>query len=541
MNSTSEILNTHLPCPDCGSSDALTEYTDGHTYCFSCETHHNHNEEKPKTTDHSFISDMTLKPLKARGITESTCRKYQYYYTNYKGQPCQVANYFDEYGTLVGQKLRFKDKSFAIKGKLSTTFFGQQLYNNGVRLIITEGEIDCLTVSQLLGNQEPVVSIPCGVQSARKVFEANLKWLEGFDEVVVVFDNDEAGRKGAKEIEGILSPDKLRIATLKQYKDPNEYYLADKGNELLEALENAKKVTPENIINADTLLDDLLEEPEEVTGYSLPWAVKADKMIRGVRKGEITMLTAGTGIGKSTMIRELGYHLVMKHGLKIGSMMLEENVLRTSKGYIGLYLNKPVHLSRKGISNEKFTEAFTNTLGTGNFIMYNHFGSLDNNSILKGIRYMAVTEKCDFILIDHISIAVSGIESNNERKLIDILMTRLRQLCEELGVGLICICHLKRGDGKKSAEEGGSISLEDLRGSQAIAQLSDTIIALERNQQAESDVKKNLVQIRVLKCRQTGDTGIGGKLWFNKEKNRLEVPDADLINDIERDEEVPEF
>lgn len=539
--STSEILRAHLPCPDCGSSDALSEYTDGHTYCYSCNALHNSDETEPTTKYDDFISDLSLKPLKARGITESTCRKYQYYFTNYKGKPCQVANYFDENGTLVGQKLRFQDKSFAVKGKLSTTFFGQQLYNNGVRLIITEGEIDCLTVSQLLGNQEPVVSIPCGVQSAKKVFEANLKWLEAFKEVVVVFDNDDAGRKGAKEIEGILSPEKLRIAVLKQYKDPNEYYINNKGNELLEALENAKKITPENIINADTLLDDLLEEPEEVTGYSLPWTVKADKMIRGVRKGEITMLTAGTGIGKSTMIRELGYHLVMDHGLKIGSMMLEENVLRTSKGYIGLYLNKPVHLSRKGITNDQYTEAFNHTLGTGKFVMYNHFGSLDNSSILNAIRYMAVTEKCDFILIDHISIAVSGIESNNERKLIDILMTRLRQLCEELGVGLICICHLKRGDGKKSAEEGGSISLEDLRGSQAIAQLSDTIIALERNQQADSDIKKNLVQIRVLKCRQTGDTGIGGKLWFNKERNRLEIPNADLMNDIESDNEVAEF
>lgn len=539
--STSEILRAHLPCPDCGSSDALSEYTDGHTYCYSCNALHNSDETEPTTKYDDFISDLSLKPLKARGITESTCRKYQYYFTNYKGKPCQVANYFDENGTLVGQKLRFQDKSFAVKGKLSTTFFGQQLYNNGVRLIITEGEIDCLTVSQLLGNQEPVVSIPCGVQSAKKVFEANLKWLEAFKEVVVVFDNDDAGRKGAKEIEGILSSEKLRIAVLKQYKDPNEYYINNKGNELLEALENAKKVTPENIINADTLLDDLLEEPEEVTGYSLPWTVKADKMIRGVRKGEITMLTAGTGIGKSTMIRELGYHLVMDHGLKIGSMMLEENVLRTSKGYIGLYLNKPVHLRRKGITNDQYTEAFNHTLGTGKFVMYNHFGSLDNSSILNAIRYMAVTEKCDFILIDHISIAVSGIESNNERKLIDILMTRLRQLCEELGVGLICICHLKRGDGKKSAEEGGSISLEDLRGSQAIAQLSDTIIALERNQQADSDIKKNLVQIRVLKCRQTGDTGIGGKLWFNKERNRLEIPNADLMNDIESDNEVAEF
>lgn len=530
--STSEILNAHLPCPDCGSSDALTEYTDGHTYCYACETLHNSNE-CTQSSKSDFLENLKLRPLPARGITETTCRKYGYLYTTYKGKPCQVAQYYDEYGTLVGQKLRFQDKSFATKGKISNVFFGQQLYNDGVRLIITEGEIDCLTVSQLLGNQEPVVSIPSGVQSAKKVFEANLKWLEGFNEVIVVFDNDEAGRKGAQSIEGILSPDKLRIATLKQYKDPNEYYLNDKGNELLEAIENAKRITPENIINADTLLDDLLEEPEEVTGYSLPWDVKADKMTRGIRKGEITMLTAGTGIGKTTMIREIGYDLVMRHKCRVGSMMLEENILRTSKGYLGLYLNKPVHISRKGITNEQYTEAFKNTLGTGNFIMYNHFGSLDNNSILNAIRYMAVTEKCDFILVDHISIAVSGIESNNERKLIDILMTRLRQLCEELGVGLICICHLKRGDGKKSAEEGGSISLEDLRGSQAIAQLSDTIIALERNQQASNDLKKNLVQIRILKCRQTGDTGIGGKLWFNKDKNRLEVPDKDLMNDIE--------
>ena len=536
---TSELLQAHLPCPDCGSSDALSLYTDGHTFCYSCQEYHGDDQGKDKDF---IVEHVQLKPLKARGITENTCRKYQYLYTTYKGKPCQIANYYDEYGTLIGQKLRFPDKTFATKGVISNNFFGQQLYNNGKRLIITEGEIDCLTVSQLLGNQEPVVSIPSGVQSAKKVFEANLKWVEGFEEVIVVFDNDEAGRNGAKAIEGILPPDKLRIATLAQYKDPNEYYLAEKGNELLEALENAKRVTPENIINADTLLDDLLDEPEEVQGYSLPWDIKANKMIKGVRKGEITMLTAGTGIGKSTMIRELGYDLVMRHGLKIGSMMLEENVLRTSKGYIGLYLNKPVHISRKGITKEQYTEAFQKTLGTGRFIMYNHFGSLDNNSILNAIRYMAVTEKCDFILVDHISIAVSGIESNNERKLIDVLMTRLRQLCEELGVGIIAICHLKRGEGKRSPEEGGSISLEDLRGSQAIAQLSDTIVALERNQQADNEVKKSILQMRILKCRQTGDTGVGGELYFDKSINRLTIPSSDIKLSIKNsDEKIEEF
>lgn len=538
MSTQSEVVQAHLPCPDCGSSDALTTYSDGHTYCFSCQSYNGENQDKK--ADDFIVKGTSIKALKSRGITESTCRKYQYVYTTYKGQPCQVANYFDEYGSLIGQKLRFKDKSFATKGKIGKVFFGQQLYNNGNRLIVTEGEIDCLTVSQLLGNQEAVVSIPSGAQSAKKVFEANLKWLEGFNEVIVVFDNDEAGRNGAKSIEGILPAEKLRIATLKQYKDPNEYYLNDKGNELLEAIENAKKVTPDNILNADTLLDELLNEPEEVQGYSLPWNIKASKMINGIRKGEITMLTAGTGIGKSTMIREIGYHLVMEHGLKIGSMMLEENILRTSKGYIGLYLNKPVHISRKGVTEEDYTEAFKKTLGTGRFIMYNHFGSLDNNSILNAIRYMAVTEKCQFILVDHISIAVSGIESNNERKLIDVLMTRLRQLCEELGIGIIAICHLKRTEGRKSHEEGGSISLEDLRGSQAIAQLSDTIIALERNQQASNDIKKHMVQVRILKCRQTGDTGVGGELYFDKSINRLTVPDSTIKKALKEDEDTIE-
>ncbi len=60
---------------------------------------------------------------------------------------------------------------------------------------MTEGEIDCLTVSQVQGNKYPVVSIPTGAASAAKVFRANFNWLESFEEVIVMFDMDDAGRK----------------------------------------------------------------------------------------------------------------------------------------------------------------------------------------------------------------------------------------------------------------------------------------------------------------------------------------------------------
>lgn len=543
----SELLQAHLPCDSCGSSDALCLYSDGHTYCFSCQERKYDNEitQENNETNHKgkLIGNLTFSPLKARGITETTCRKYGYGTTNKNGKKYHVATYYDSYGNPVGQKLRDKEKHFSCLGNVGKTFFGQQLFNSGERIYITEGEIDCLTLSQLLGNTKAVVSVPTGAGGAKKVFENNLEWLNSFEEVFVIFDNDKAGREATKAVEGILPTAKLKVVTLTLHKDPNEYYLANHGNELLEAIENAKAVTPENIINGNELWEDLKEEPEEVEGYSLPWDISANEMIRGLRKGEITMVTAGTGIGKSTAIREIMYDLVIRHNKKVGIMMLEENILRTAKGIIGLNLNKPIHISRKGISDEDYKNAFQATLGSGQFILYNHFGSLDNNSILKAIRYMAVSMKCDFIMLDHISIAVSGIESNNERKLIDILMTRLRSLCEELGVGIIAVCHLKRVDNKASAEEGGAISLDDLRGSQAIAQLSDTIIALERNQQAENETEKNLMRVRILKCRQTGNTGLGGKLYFNKLSNRLDTPteDQQLLIAQSNDTVIEEF
>lgn len=527
----STIIRAHIPCPDCGSSDAMCEYSDGHTFCFSCEEYHHGNYTEAKggnktVRNHEVIplDSLTLDSLRARGITQETCAKYGYYKTRINNELAQVACYYSDSGELVGQKVRFKDKRFSVRGEVSERFFGQHLWpGGGKKLVITEGEIDCLTVSQVQGNKYPVVSIPNGAKSAKRVFKSQMEWLNSFEQVIVMFDMDERGREAVSDVEGILKPGKLYIATL-PLKDPNECLLNDQADAIVKAIWNAKVYKPDGIVNGADLWNVLENDEEEEEGYSLPWDIDLQKMTLGLRKGELVVLTAGTGVGKTTFVRQIAHNFGVKQNLKVGMMMLEENVKRTAKGLMSVEAGKRLHINRKAVTPEEYKEIFEKTLGTGNFIFHEHFGSIEGDNLLNKMRYMAVGEGCDFIILDHVSIAVSGLEGDNERKLIDILMTTMRSLVEETGVGLVVISHLKRPDGQQSHEEGGVTSLSQLRGSGAIAQLADTVIGLERNQQAEGK-EKNLVRLRLLKCRFTGETGIAGYLWYNKETDRLEGVD----------------
>ena len=98
-------------------------------------------------------------------------------------------------------------------------------------------------------------------------------------------------------------------------------------------------------------------------------------------------------------------------------------------------------------------------------------------------------------------------------------MTRLRSLVEETNIGLILVSHLRRPDGNKGYEDGLQTSLNSLRGSHAISQLSDQVISLERNQNDEEN--RNYTTVRVLKNRHTGNTGKCGTLYFDEDTSCL--------------------
>ena len=523
MNKESTFLY-HEPCPKCGSSDACGVFSDGHRFCYSCNTYFRpdgsvKSEVVRVSKDCIPLGELEEVSLTKRCISKDTCSKFKYFSTVYKGKPCQVACYYDDSGNLVGQKLRFPDKSFAVLGSISNRLYGSQLWASGKKIVITEGEIDCLTVSQLQGNKWPVVSIPNGAQGAKKAIEANLEYLGNFEEVILMFDMDDPGRKASEECAKILPAGKAYIANL-PCKDPNECLSEGKGPEVLQAVWNAKPYRPDGIVSGTDLYEKCVTDIDDLKdSVEYPWVALQNKT-KGVRHGELYVFTSGSGMGKSTILRELEYYFGVQRGELCGIVALEESTRKTGMELMSIHLSKRLILDPECADEDERSSAFAETIGNGNFFLYDHFGSLDSGNLLSKLRYMIVSLGCKRIFLDHISIVVSGMdadEDGGERKAIDKLMTNLRSLVEETGATMFVVSHLKRPE-KKGHEEGAQVSLSQLRGSGAIAQLSDMVIGLERNQQGDNP---NVLTLRVLKNRFCGLTGVSGYLEYNPETGRL--------------------
>jgi twinkle protein len=462
----------------------------------------------------------TYSDLPARGIREETCRRYGYQV----GEKCHIANYRDDSG-IIAQKVRRANKEFGWVGAAkSAGLFGQHLFSTGKSVVVTEGEIDCLSVSQAFNNKYPVVSLENGAPSATKSVKRAYEWLDQFDKIILCFDQDEPGLKAQQECAEILPPGKVFLMKL-PLKDANETLLKAGTAPIVKAYWDATPWRPDGIVSGcDLVLDDLINE--EVHGYSLPYPDLEEKS-GGIFEGGITMLTAGSGIGKSTWAREIAYHLHQAHGLTIGSIYLEENVSKTAKGYIAIDQNVPLGKLRRDsniLTREQWEDSYARVVATRMYF-YDHFGSLDSERLLSKMRYMRKVLGCNFIILDHISIVTSGQESSSggERKDIDVLMTNLRSLVEETGVGVISIVHLSKPDGT-SHEEGGRVTLSQLRGSGALKQLSDSVWALERDQQGENP---NESRIRVLKDREGGEVGEADLMVYDKATGRLKY--AEII------------
>ncbi len=469
--------------------------------------------------------DVTIMPLTARQITAETCAHFGYGIGKVGGKYCQVAPGYDAGGTLAAQHLRFEGKEFRWRGSTKDLqLFGQWCWRVGGRkVIVTEGEIDCMSISQLQGNKWPVVSLPNGASSGAKYVRANLEWLESFDEVVFALDMDEPGQAAARECAALITPGKARIARLPM-KDANDCLVAGRGKELIDSLWGAVPYRPDGIRAGGDLWEEVRNPPS--AGFAIPYS-ELNAKIGGLRLGELCLFTAGSGVGKSTLVNEIAYHLKMVHHLPLGVLALEESPARNARRYLSIYLNTPLHIPEAArVVPEADLKAAFDAVMAHDWWIYDHFGSSDIDTLLSKLRYMAVGLGCKVLVLDHISIIVSGLdeeEGESERKVIDKLMTRLRSLIEETGILVLAVVHLKRPDKGKSYNEGRSVSLTDLRGSGSLEQLSDVVVSLERNQQGD---EPDVALIRVLKNRPLGITGEAGSVHYVRETGRLLPCDA---------------
>ena len=539
MPQTSKFLR-HESCPECGSSDALAIYDNGGKHCFGsgCDYHVFGDGETPMTT-HELPKAKPLNmggvvaAIPQRRLSQETCGRFGVtveYSSTGEIQKHFYPYYNTESGEICAAKVRdVKTKGFHATGDMSGAgFFGQQQCSGNKYITITEGELDALSVYEMFNKQYDVVSLRSGASNAAKEIKEQLEWLESYENIVICFDNDKAGDAALEQVKDLFSPNKLKICKL-PVKDASDMLIANRVKDFTQLWWNAKVYRPDGIV-AGTETWDKLVEKRQVKSIPYPWE-GLNHITRGHRPYELVTITSGSGMGKSQFIREIEYDLLRRCEGNIGVLALEEDLARTSLGIMSVAANRPLHLEEDTPVDE-LRPFWETTLGTGRYYLFDHWGSTSADNLLSRVRYMAKALDCRYVVLDHLSIVVSSQESGDERKAIDEIMTKLRTLVAETGISLFLVSHLRRSQGK-AHEDGAQISLGELRGSQAIAQLSDIVIGMERDQQNANEDIRNTTTVRVLKNRYTGETGPACWLQYDRGTGRMkEVANPEIGADF---------
>ncbi len=551
MKTQEGIFVRHEACPACGSQDNRAVYDNGDKFtyfCFGCEDSGFIKDDvqpvKNTTTQGSefmntreTVEDVMSFPV--RGFKERRIKKtiadlygVKVGYSESDGKTIKYHYYpITNKGKVVGYERRDVEvKNFSAIGsvKNSDELFGQSKFPPGSarKIVVTEGALDAMSVQQVYAAKDqewPVVSVINGAGNAKKQVQANLEYLNSFEEVVFMFDADEQGTDGAKACAKIVRTGKAKIAALGRHgKDANDYLKADKLYELEKAIWNAEAYSPAGIVNsADTW--ELFNEDRREDSIPYPECFgEVNTMTYGRRTGELTIFTAGTGSGKSSFVREDIYHVLNNTDIQVGIVSLEESVRETLDGIVGLHLNKRISLPDVPFDREgkEGREAWKAVAGNGRLTLLDHQGSVSDNSLMEKIEFMAASG-CKFIYLDHITLAVSEVDGSVNEAM-DQLMSDLLKCCKKHDVWIGVVSHLRKtGGGVKTYEEGAAITEDALKGSGSLKQIAFQIIGFSRNKYEEDEFERTKVKISVLKNRFTGHTGPAGSARFDSETGRL--------------------
>lgn len=513
------MFSHHEPCPKCGSKDNLSRYTSGWGICVCGHKEKPDGEYKPtrrgtSTKMATELIDGEFQALAKRGISEETCRKFGYSIGKDRNdKTVHLAPYYDG-DELVAQKVRYPNKDFKFIGEPKRAgLFGQNVWNNkGKMVVVTEGEIDCLTVSQLQGNKWPVVSIQNGAQAAKRSLQAQIEWLEGFETVVLMFDMDDPGKAAASECAQLFTPGKCKIASLPR-KDANECLQEGEGAAVISAIWNAKAYRPDGLVT----MEDIMEEVEKPILRGLPWFLKdLDEATYGRRYGEVYGLGAGTGVGKTDLLTQQIAFDVTELKLKVGCIFLEQKPVETAKRVAGKIAGKRFHVPDGTWEQDELRKALQPLKDLVTF--YDSFGQTEWDIVASKIRYMAVSQGVRVFYLDHLTAMA---DTADEKGSLEQIMKEMAGIANELSIIITFVSHLTTPEGK-SHEEGGHVSIRHFKGSRAIGFWSFFMFGLERNQQAEDEQDRQTTTLRVLKDRYTGQaTGLTIPLYYDKSTGLL--------------------
>jgi twinkle protein len=570
-----KIVENDQPCLDqvgCCSSDGVQVYEDGAGFCFSCKKRWGdyvlkaNGVELPRKTNKSTFRESSqrvtdtlaevleypIRPLKDRNIPREICDFFGVR-VSFNEEQKLTHHYYPYEGDANFKIRRITDKKFfwAVPGKVSKDLFGRDKFNSGgKRVIVVEGEIDVLSVAVALkeryGKIYPVVGLSSGVMTDSLLLHRD--WLRSFDEVVLFMDQDKVGEEALSKALKIVGTDKARIVKTSQYKDANEVLsdaTAGGSKILMQLIFDAAPYVPSGIIAKDEIRKRMIDRQNRVAIPYPPCVRGLNVKLGGMRGGEITLFISGTGSGKTTLMKEdvlwlldfqpklelliaernlqleEGQEPLKPFNIKVGAVMLEEPPEETAEKLVTMHLRR--NPEEEFVSQKLILDTFDEIFDDEKIMLLDHQGSMGDGSIIEKLEYM-ILSGCTHLFVDHITILVSeGAEGLTGNEAIDKVMNDLLRLVTRyphVWIGLVS--HLRKAASGKPFEAGHMPTIDDIKGSGSIKQISFDIVAFCRDMTAATEDEQNHIMMSVLKCRRTGRTGETPGARYHRPTGRLQ-------------------
>jgi twinkle protein len=507
MNQRERFKSYHVPCPCGKSSDAYCIRPDDSGYCFSCGKNFN---PEGKTEGMEEVKEFVYQPY--RGISRRTMEFSETKVALVNSEAVEVGFKFGNAIKIKG----VKDKSYSIRGPFQEQgLFLQDKFDPGSYEAITifEGEEDTLTGVDLLTWKKlsACVGLKSGAQSAATTLKRPdiYDFVNSFSKIYICFDNDRPGQDAVQALAGLFDFRKTYIVKLNKRKDANEYLQHSEGEDFINVWKSANRYAPDNLISSFSDIEKALEESREslLSTYPFPELTKA---LYGIHEGEIVVVKAPEGVGKTEFFRAFEYHVLKETKHPIGIIHLEEDNGTTIKAIAGYELGVPAVLPDCGLSKEDILKAYRSALkdDAGRVHIHSSFSVEEEKAFYGTIRFLVAACGVKIIFLDHISWMGTGIEGDDdgaERKRLDRISQNLKLLAKELRCAIVMISHVN-DDGKT-------------RGSRNISKVANTVISLDRDLLSGSTVMTFLAE----KARLGGRTGPAGAAEFHRDKGKLEA------------------
>jgi len=496
-----------------------------------CETRVSNPTESERVNTISKSKEIaplptTAVPFDARGISAETVKRYQV-----TVDPASHAIYphFNLDNVHLSNKIRKFPKDFFVEGDFNQTgLFGRQAFpKGGTAITVTEGQDDAMAVFEMFGRRYPAVSVHSS-SSAVKDCAYDFEYLNSFERIYICFDKDEAkvrpdgtihypGQEAAVAVAGMFPIGKVHVVTLRDYKDANEYLLAKKGEQFRDEWWKSPVYTPTGLKLGKDMWDEV-SAPKNFETTPYPWD-GLNRQTYGIRLSEFVVVTAETGVGKTSVLKEIEFGLLRDTKRGVGLLHLEEPNSDTALGLMSIAADKPLHLPdvRESVTNDELKSYFNDIVATERLVIWDHFGSNSVQEILNKIRHMH-NLGCKYIVLDHLSIVVSD-QSGDERKQLDEISTKIKTLCMELNIAVLAVIHQNR--------QG------QIRGTAGVEQLANIVLKLSRDKTDPDPWRRNVTKVMVEKNRFCGRTGPGCYLFYDEFTGRLKELNEEEIKRYE--------